>query len=140
MFVSVGGPTGLTGATGPQGPQGPPGAFTNRGDPNGPDFVKANFTIDNLWHDLDLSGIVGAASKLVLIRGLFTSNTAGVQFLLKTKGNVSAWNGVTVFTQRVSGCIALDMWLCTDANGYIQYYVQNTGTWSVIQLTIGGWF
>lgn len=70
--------------------------FVDRGDPAAWDFVTGDFTKDNAWHDLDLSGIVPALAKAVLLRLYVASAALGKSFLLRKDGNTNALSAVQI--------------------------------------------
>jgi len=146
MFVAMGGPTGATGATGATGttgatgPQGPAGTyeFVDRGDPAAVDKVKADFITDNTWRDLDLSAIVPAGAKAILIRIHLYGTTATAFCSLRKNGNTNAINVSTTYLYATPGRTKDDVWVIPDSNRLIEYCISNI-TWTTIELTVGGW-
>lgn len=114
-------------------------SWTDSGNVTTPHFRVGDLTTDGNPHDLDLSGIVGAAAKLVLIRGVVQNSSAGKYILLKTKGIVND-NNVSINVAPVANSPnRKDGWVYTDPNGIITYFT-TAGGWSTIDLTIGGWW
>lgn len=128
------GDTGDTGATGPQGDFN----YTDRGDPDAVDFTESDFTKDSTWRDLDISGIVGAAQRLVLIQCNVQVNGVAKGFNLREKGNSLAYNIGGWISPVANVLFTYDRWVLTDASGVIQYYAE-TATWTYISLIIRGW-
>lgn len=132
------GDKGDTGDTGAQGDIGPSN-YTHRGDPASPDFTQATLTEDNDWHDLDLSGIVGAAVRLVLIRIVTQVDAAGKGAIIRPKAQSNSYNVGKLYSQVANVYQAQDFLVLTDAAGKCEYLFA-TATWTTIQITVGGWF
>ena len=138
------GDTGGQGIQGIQGEQGEAGEsgvnpWTDRGDIDGLDYEIGDLTIDGAWNDLDLSGIVGAAETLVLIRAYLDTNVAGKIGKFKTKGSTYNYNSPQIITSVASKATPFDIWIKTDSAGKIEYWftADLAGT---IRLTVGGYF
>jgi len=152
------GPRGNVGETGAQGEQGDAGAkgdkgdkgdtgeagadgtynYTDRGDLANYDFTEATLTIDGAWHDMDLSSIVGAGVRLVLLRVIINNTSIGEPANFRTKGYSGAANRATLRIQEAGYVYDTDMWILTDASGIIEYLFSNT-TWTSIDITVRGW-
>lgn len=137
--------------------------FTRTPDATNYDFQVGDFTIDDSWHDLDLSDIVPANAKLVLCRvairqgnTVFTGNSVPPDynswktssspyaqgflpigyFVLNKKGANAYSNGSTVAIQTVNIFNHHDMWVEPDASRKIQYRTSGVDN---IKLTVAGW-
>lgn len=109
----------------------------DRGDPVAYDFTKPDFTIDSAWHDLDLSAIAPAGAKVIWLSvGVSSSGNAAVFF--RKKGNANAFN-----IQRAIGIaanvLAYSLPVFCDTNRFVQYYVENSGVWTSINVSVTGW-
>jgi hypothetical protein len=113
--------------------------YVDRGDPSANDFLLANFTTDEVWHDLDLSSIVPNGAKAVHFRSVLKGNTAGARLVLRKKGNANSYNVSTACIQVANVEYYGDLIVSCDSNRKIQYWAQNI-TWSAITLTVRGWF
>ena len=113
--------------------------FIDRGDPASADFTQATLIEDNDWHDLDLSGIVGAAAKLVLIRFQIQVDDTGLGAFIREKGNANTVNAGKLYSQAVNVYHAGECLVMTDATGKCEYLFAN-GTWNMITITVGGWY
>lgn len=113
--------------------------FVDRGDPSSHDFVKTDLTIDWAWHELDLSSIVGAANRLVLLRLEVRSTAGDEEFQFRTKGIADAYNLVRRRTYLANTTCYMDVWVYTDASGIIEYKIV-TDTWGTFNITVKGWF
>jgi len=113
--------------------------WNERGDVAAADFDEGDLTIDAAYHDLDLSAIVGAGQRLVMIRVNMVENTAGKQLRMKTKGMVNTWNHAVGITQVANKTLDHTFWVYTDAAGKIEYRFDNS-TWGNIYVSIRGWF
>lgn len=113
--------------------------FFNRGDAVAKDFSIGNFTADNAWHDLDLSGIIPENAKAVLCRIRLRSTAISSIARFRTKGFVGNDN------QAQPGIMVADLmhWydiiVLPDADRIVEYRM-SAGFWVNIDLTIGGWW
>lgn len=114
--------------------------FVDRGDPSGGDFNAASYTKDGAFHDLDLSSIVPAGAKAVLMRIYFKSDTVGVQLIFRKKGNANTFNISSVFVQVANTFIGYDLVVPCSTARVIQYNVSASGTWANIDTVVGGWW
>lgn len=67
-----------------------PPTFIDRGDPAVEDFVFGDFTLDDGWHELDLSGIVPAGATAVLLFTHARADATAKVFRWRKHGNVNA--------------------------------------------------
>lgn len=111
----------------------------DRGDVSDSDYETEDFTDDDDYHDLDLSSIVGAGKRLVLLRVGLNENAGGKECRFRTKGFSGHYNLSSRYTQVADKTVDGDVWVQTDSNGVIQYLF-TTATWSVIYLIVRGWF
>ncbi|MCK5616725.1 hypothetical protein KAR91_83460 [Candidatus Pacearchaeota archaeon] len=114
-------------------------SFVDRGVAGDYDFDKGDLTEDGNWHNLDLSSIVPAGAKAVLIRGVVEDNLIGIEFLLRSHETPSTHNVSAILTQVAFVGMALDMIVHLDSNRIVEYKATNT-IWSEIGLTVGGWW
>jgi len=112
--------------------------WTDRGDPAASDWDETGLTADSAWHDLDLSSIVGAGARLVLLRVvLLTGAGENANMYFRENGNSNEINVSAVLEE--SDNQARDVWVQTDASGVIEYKLTKTGT-PAIDVTVGGWW
>lgn len=114
------------------------GAFTDRGDPAGPDFTAFSLTQDGQWHDLDLSSIVAAGATLILLWVKLQNSSAGKYCWLRQNGNENAGNISYMETQVADQSQGYDCQVFCDANRVIEYIFEADG-WAVTDITIKGW-
>lgn len=112
--------------------------YIDRGDPAAPDFVLGNLTVDNAWHDLDLSGIVpaaGANMKVYLRLDLYASEKK--KMFLRHKGHA---NEINMALAQVTTAYHKDdtYYVVLDANRKIEYKLEVT-MWGVVDITVRGW-
>jgi len=114
-------------------------SFIDRGDPRFADWGEGDFTHDNAWHDLDLSGIVPVGAKCVLIRVWASSFWITSYFDLRMKGN--SWNqNSSVAQMQVSGqTYCKDMTCALNGQQVIQYRSNSPG-WNFLNTTVRGWW
>ncbi|GAI67651.1 unnamed protein product [marine sediment metagenome] len=113
--------------------------WIDRGDVAAVDYNVSSLTADDDWHDLDISSIVGATKKLVVIESNLKDNTGGKEMLVRTKGNVNEINVSPCGTVKADKTCARNLLVYTDENGVVQYKIES-GTWAIINLVIRGWF
>lgn len=144
------GDTGDTGAQGNQGDQGIQGVqgdagadgvgnFVDRGTLSAFDWVLANFTRGGVWTELDISSIVGTGLRLVLLRAMVRTTSAGIAFEFRPKSPDYGHNKFTGWTQVANVYYGLDIWVLTDSAGKLVYNFVGD-TWDTINLLVRGWF
>lgn len=113
--------------------------FHDRGDPVGWDFDVDDLTTDGAYHDLDLSGIVPAGAKLVLIRVLMVDDAVSSIFKVRKNGNTNDINTRMLLTQIANIVIDDGLMVQCDTNRVIEYWASNL-VWSAIFLAVRGWW
>lgn len=111
----------------------------DNGDLSSVTYAKEALTADGAWHDLDISGIVGKGSKLVLIQSYLNDNAGDKELKIRTKGNTNEVNIGTCHTQVANKTCDRNIFVYTDVNGIIQYKI-DAATWQTIDLVIRGLF
>lgn len=114
------------------------GIGIDRGDPVVWDFTKADFIYDMGWHDLDLSPIVGAQERLVLIRYEIVDIFAFTPFQMRTKGNINVGNTMYFINQVANIPFPGSDWVYTNADGKVSYLAPMDEP-TTLNLTVGGW-
>ena len=114
--------------------------FVNRGDFNVEDFSEADFTTDNDYHDLDLSGVIPSDTKLILVRVGIINTTINETLRFRQKGFTLAANYSMIVAQEADNMHDLDMWLTPDKDGVVEYRATAVGSWTNITFNIRGWF
>lgn len=114
------------------------GAF-DRGNVENIDFTLPFFITDNAWHDLDLSAIVPAGARFVLFHTYIKNFTVGKAFYIQTKGNPDAHN-ISRIEAQISGLGLRADWTCPVNSNRKCEYRAHVGGWSVINLTVKGWW
>lgn len=114
--------------------------YVDRGDPSSMDFAKAAWTIDSAFHDWDLSSIVPAGAKAVVICGIVNNSVSGAPIQFRKNGNSNSINMTSI--NSIAGIsMGVDVIVALDTNRIIEYYIYNAGTWSGGSgLTVKGWF
>lgn len=108
-----------------------------RGDPASMDVTQASLTMDNAWHDLDLSAIVGTGQKLIFLFISVQDGTVGAYFHLRKNGQSNANNisGVNIIVANQYHYLVAAVFC--DTSGVIEYKASET--FSNINITIIGW-
>lgn len=138
MFAYTGG---LQGVQGEPGEPGVPGdlTFYDRGDAGGADLAFASMTADFAYHDWNLSSIIPAGTKLVLLRvWRMKSSSADDEIKFRPKGGEDEYN-VTFVSVNLSAEDTYETCLVVpDADRIIQYALRST--FSDANFIVGGWF
>jgi len=112
--------------------------FVNRGDPGAADYTHATLTLDNAWHDLDLSSIVPADATAVLLAVVVKDNAVGSRIKFRTNGNSNIYNVSQCYTTVVDAYTAVDCAVACDSNRIIEY--DATTDCDYISIVVKGWF
>jgi hypothetical protein len=117
--------------------------FIDRGDPTAYDYnetgSKAVLNTDGTWRDLDLSAIVPAGAKAVLMHIDICDDATGSQFFLRKNGNSSDYNVVQCNTMVASQLFPYDVIVSCDTNRVIEYNGLNVA-FIYIRIVVKGWF
>ena len=116
-----------------------PPCFIDRGDPAAADFTTVDFTVDNAWHDLDLSGIVPANAVAVLFRVENRNNNFGVFIQIRKKSNSNLPNRFEQNIQVANVSLSDDGICPIGTNGLLEYLLIPVGFW-LISFTVKGWW
>jgi len=112
----------------------------DRGDPAAYDYTSGDLTKDGTYRDLDISGIVGAATVYVCLRvRLQVVDAAQKGLTLRTNGNSNSINVSRRYTQGANVVKETDMFVMTDASGIIEY-AADAATWSALSIAVRHWF
>ena len=113
--------------------------FVDRGDPTGVDVTVSSLTTDGTWRDLDLSAIVPAGAKGIIIKVGVTDDAAVSVVQFRKNGNANAFVTAVNVTQVANVPIqGLNIVAC-DSGRVIEYMTTNT-TFTTINITVMGWF
>ena len=113
--------------------------YVDRGDPVGPDWSTSAFTTDQTWRDLDCSAIVPSGAVAIVFLLIIADDTIGGRFRFRKNGNSNSYN-VPGIDQNVANLYyQAQLLVACDANRIIEYWA-TTKSWTVITLTVLGWF
>ena len=113
--------------------------YVDRGDPAVVDYDQTKLTIDDAWHDLDLSGIItDDDAVLVHILAIIKDDVTGSVLNMRKNGNTNALNISAVRTQAVNVYMDNEFSVSLDDNLVIEYNI-TTGMDEVL-LIIRGWW
>ena len=113
--------------------------FVDRGDNNTWDFMLENLTINDEYHDLDLSAIVPAGAVAVVIR-VFLLGTAGQRIAFRKKGNVQEYNSSISRLQSAGIEFENEVLVFLDSNRIIEYVGHSAEGFTNINFSVRGWF
>jgi len=113
--------------------------YVDRGDPAAMDYVKTDLTIDGAWHDLNLSAIVPAGAKAVLLRTSLQSGAATDKIRYRKNGNTNEINACGCESLRANVARTRLGVTAIDANRVIEYNADNIA-WTTLELVVRGWW
>lgn len=113
--------------------------YVHRGDPGAFDFVAVNFTKDNAWHDLDLSGIVPANARCANLYLVIRATAIHKQIQFRSKDVTAEINKSTNWTQVANIRIGYPTSVAVDSDRVIQYKVFDA-TFNLINFVVSGWW
>lgn len=116
-----------------------PPVFIDRGDPAAIDYTTGDFTKDNTWRDLDLSGIIPENAQGVVLNLRMNITVVNKFFALREKGNVNANNIARAYSQAANITYAADL-ICPLPTSRILEYIIAPGVWTILDLTVKGWW
>jgi len=113
--------------------------WNERGEVSSADYDETTLLENGSYNALDISGIVGAGHRLVLLGVRCQTGTAGASVRLRTNGQVGYWNRSELVSPAANVAFGGDMWVYTDASGVIEYWFTNQG-WLQAEFVIRGWW
>lgn len=114
------------------------GYFVDRGDPAVSDWDQDDLTMNNAWHDLDLSAIVPAGAIAVLLLVAFLDDTLNSYLEFRKKGNSNAMNVGVVTATVINVSHQEDILVACDSNRVIEYHA--TEDLLSVYITVRGWW
>jgi len=115
-----------------------PPTYIDRGDPAVLDLDT--FTCDGSWHELDLSAIIPAGAKAVLLRLTIRDDAVGSYLRFRKTGSANAINRSIIRTQVSMVYKNADMVVALDDNRKIEYSSAAGTTFVSSDLAVGGWW
>lgn len=113
-------------------------SFVDRGDPA--DYDKTSWTRDNAWHDWDLSAIVPAGAKAVLLRIYGYDESVGQYIFFRKNGNANAANTAAAYTQGINYAFAHDLVVACDTDRIIEYLASTAWNTAFPKAVVRGWW
>ncbi len=113
--------------------------FVDRGDPAAYDKAKEDLTIDGAWHDWDVSSIVPAGTKAVLLIGHLEGNAVDWKINFRKKGQSNEINHSDMETIRANITRHRSSIVAVDANRVLEYNADNQ-VWTTLSLAVRGWW
>ena len=113
--------------------------YVDRGDPATPDFDLSDIPDDDIWYDLDMSGIIPVGTAAVVISLYTSSSLAGstLWFREKGKNNVIEGNGAEVVVANTY--VRQNLLLPCNNNRTIQGN-RNNLSFTIMEIVVTGWF
>jgi len=113
--------------------------FVDRGDPAAFDYAKEDITTDATWRDLDLSAIVPAGAKAILLKTQLQSANPGDKIQYRKKGNSNEINTCGCEALRANVIRTRLGLTAIDANRVIQYNADDI-SWTTLNIVVRGWW
>lgn len=113
-------------------------SYVARAEQTAYDYDQTSLTKDGAWHDLDLSAIIPASAKLVLLRVGASYTAGGSYFRIGKQGDTNSFSVVNVATQ-VANIINEQTALVPVVNQKIRYWCTAV-SFSSLRLLVLGWF
>lgn len=112
--------------------------FVDRGDPSSVDFAVGDFTKDDTWRDLDLSSIVPAGAKGIIITCDIVGSATNQPAKFRKKSNSNTYNVLKGYVGAGGGRDSIYGVVFCDVDRVIQY-LMNSGL-SQADFTVCGWY
>lgn len=113
--------------------------FHDRGDPAAWDWRLVNLTEDGAWHDLDLSAIVPAGAKAVLLRVRYSADAITHNAKFRKNGNANVYNMGILYASVANIFMMQDIVCACDSNRVIEYLLTSPNT-TACDICIKGWW
>lgn len=113
--------------------------FVDRGDPASYDYAKEDLTIDGVWHDLDLSAIVPATARVVLLSGRVEGNAVDWGIKFRKNGNTNEINKCSMETIRANVIRHRSCIVPIGSDQILEYNVDNQ-VWTTLDVVVRGWW
>ncbi len=110
----------------------------DRGDAMGDDFTLSDFITDNTWRNLDLSAIVPAGARWVILYIRISDDAIGSAMVFRKDGNSNAYTVSAVRTQAANVEIEATLFVPCSTARVIEYKGSNL-TFSAIIIAVLGW-
>lgn len=116
-----------------------PPIYEGRGSYTLPDFIVGDFTADDTWRELDLSGIVPEGVTGVHIRciGIHANVSKVVKF--REKGTGDSLHKCEIRTQVANQAINAHFVTAISSDRKIEYFM-NAPNWTKFGLVVRGWW
>jgi len=114
--------------------------FLAKADQQSYDFTLTDFTRDDSYHDLDLSSLIPAGTKAVLLWGAYKSDTADCECSLAQYGHTGTYLKSITHQHVVNTGTNIDCLIPVDSNRKIQYRFSSAPTYVYINLNIVAYF
>lgn len=113
--------------------------FVDRGDPAAYDKAKTDLTLNSTWQTLDLSSIVPAGAKAVLLKTQLQSAAAGDAIRYRQNGNSNEINTCGCESLRANVARTRLGIISIDANRVLEYNADNIA-WTTLNIVVRGWW
>lgn len=104
------------------------------------DFTQNDFTKDDAYHDLDLSGIVPAGAVAVYLWGSFKSDTGGTEINLCQQGHTGAYLKVMRHQPVADIAQEFDCIIPIGPDRKIQYRCESAPSYTNMNMSVVAWW
>lgn len=113
--------------------------YVDRGDPATYDYAKTDLVLNGTWQTLDLSLIVPAGAKAVLLKSQLQSAAAGDKIRYRKNGNSNEINACGCESLRANVARTRLGITSIDANRVLEYNADNIA-WTTLNIVVRGWW
>lgn len=113
-------------------------AYVDRGHHPAHDFTFGDFTVDNAWHNLDLSGLVPENAKGVNLHCVGSSTNAGEIIYVKPPSHTATFASCSLRSQVAGVHNCFRRFFALDSNRILEYRITGDG-WTNIQMSVKAW-
>lgn len=115
--------------------------YVSRGDLGAWDFVKADLTLDNNYHDLVLTNAMPTNASIAVVRFNLKCDTAEMELRLRKKGitggvNSRRWSNQDTTAFSLFPVIEIEV----DEMRTMQYLATTNGAWTTLKVAVIGYF
>ena len=111
--------------------------LNDRGDPAAYDVTEATMTMDNAWHDLDLSAIVPADAAWILLRVSISDPNVARDLYFRKDGNVNGITSVGSVVQVTNIAVESEVLVACSAARVVEY--KASAAIASIDIAVLGW-
>jgi len=113
--------------------------LVHRGEILVPDFQVGDFTIDDEWHDLDLSSILPANAFAFIVAGSFDVDSGAEYIQIRPKGFTGSYTKFKSRSLVINAQHDFHGTIFCNNNQIVEYQI-SIATWATLYFCIRGWW